>query len=135
MAWVEIAEADVLVRMNAQEVEALKTTMLAEDQEDPMAGVIAQVVDEVRGHVEGAGYWEMGDAGTVPARLVGAVVNRVRFLLAGRLPDAGLMNEDRRKANEEAMTLFGLVRERKYALGETVVSGRNGAYGSETRVT
>jgi hypothetical protein len=104
--WTTITEAYVLTKLTGAELTALKTAALATGQDNPLPEVITQVVAEVRGYVAGCANNMLGEGETVPSELLGAALARIRFELAGRLPVATLLTEDRRTANTNAITLL-----------------------------
>lgn len=106
MSWTTITEAYVQTKLSGAELTALKTVALATAQTDPLPEVITQVVAEVRGYVAGCQNNVLGDGATVPSELLGAALARIRFELAGRLPVPGLLTEDRRTANSNAIQLL-----------------------------
>ncbi len=104
--WTEIAESDVITKLSGPEIAAMKTAALQAAQTNPLPGVIAQVVLEIRGYVAACPNNTLGDGSTIPNELLGAAISRIRFELATRLPVASLLTEDRRAANRDALTLL-----------------------------
>lgn len=104
--WTEITESDVITKLSGPEIAAMKTAALQAAQINPLPGVIAQVVLEIRGYVAACPNNTLGDGSTIPNELLGAAVSRIRFELATRLPVASLLTEDRRSANRDALTLL-----------------------------
>jgi hypothetical protein len=113
--WITITEADVVPKLSAPEIAAMKSAALQVGQANPLAAVIAQVVLEIRGYVAACQGNVLGDGQTIPDELLGAAVSRIRFELATRLP-AELLNEDRRRANDNALTLLRDVAACRFAL-------------------
>lgn len=106
MAWITLTENDVVTKLSAPELAALKTAALQTEQTDPLPEVIAQVVSEVRGYVAACERNVLGTGSTIPDELLGAAINRIRFELATRLPVRSLLTEERVKANDQAITLL-----------------------------
>lgn len=106
MSWQIIAESDVITKLSGPEIAAMKTAALQAAQANPLPGIITQVVGEVRGYVAACERNTLGDGATIPSELLGAAIARIRYELATRLPVPGLLTDDRRKANDHAITLF-----------------------------
>lgn len=106
MAWITLTEDDVVTKLSGPETSAMKTAALKVAQIDPLPEVLVQVVREIRGYVAACAANILGDGSTIPDELLGAAISRIRFELATRLPVASLLTEDRRKANENALTLL-----------------------------
>lgn len=106
MAWITITEDDVITKLSGPEKAAMNSAALQALQVPPLPEVIEQVVKEVRGYVAACARNTLGDGLTIPDELLGAAITRIRFELATRLPVAALLTEDRRRANEAAITLL-----------------------------
>lgn len=109
MPWITLAEADVLTKLAAPELAAMKTAALGAGQANPLPEVITQVVREVRGYVAACDRNRLGEGATIPDELLGAAISRIRFELATRLPVASLLTDARREANRDALTLLSRV--------------------------
>ena len=105
MSWIAITETQVRTRRTGPELAALKTAALAPGQADPLPAVIAGVIQRVRGYCAAGGF-ALGAGETIPGRLEDAALALIRFELAGRLPVAAMLTEDRRKAAEDARALL-----------------------------
>lgn len=107
--WIAITESLVQTRAAGPELDALKTSALPEGKtgEEILSEVIAQVVDKVRGYCTTAvrkGFLKsMGEAGTVPSRLLGVTLNTIRYELITRIPGLGkrFLDEARMKAADK----------------------------------
>lgn len=121
MSWQTITTDLVKTRVAGPMLTALQTAALASGQTDPVVEVIGQVVDEVRGYVAAGGY-TLDAAGKVPSKLVGATLAIIRCRIATRLPSKGLLTEEQKKENEDAIRLLGRVADGKYAVEEAVGS-------------
>jgi hypothetical protein len=106
MSWITITLSDLLTKWASPEVEAAQTAATATDQPDPVPDVITQVVREVRGYVAACGKNTLGAGETIPDELLGAALSRIRFECATRLPGGPLMDEDRRTANANALSML-----------------------------
>ena len=112
MAWTTLTEDDVKTRLAGAELAAYTTVALANGQTSPLAPLIAQVVDEVRGYC--AVRNTLGEGSTIPAKLVSAAVDILRYRLTTRLP---LKVTDERKAEyTAALTLLRDVAAGKFAI-------------------
>lgn len=109
MSWLTITEANVLSKLSAPELAAMKTAALASGQANPLTEAIADVVREVRGYVAACSGNTLGEGDTIPDELLGAAINRIRYELATRLPVASLLTDARKEANRDAVALFGRV--------------------------
>ena len=123
MSWITLTEAQVLTKLSAPELAALKTAATAPGQTDPLPEILAQVVREVRGHVAGCDRNTLGPADTIPDELLGAALNRVRYELATRLPVASLLTEARKESNRDALTLLQRVASCQFALVQPETAG------------
>ncbi len=106
MAWITLTEDDIITKLSGPEKAAMNSAALQALQAAPLPEVIEQVVKEIRGYVAACARNTLGDGPTIPDELLGAAVTRVRFELATRLPVPSLLTEDRRRANETAITLL-----------------------------
>jgi hypothetical protein len=102
MSWVTITVDLLHEKQLGAEVDAAQTVALAEGKPDPVPGIIAEVIREVRGYVVANPKNKPGPEGTVPDELLGQAINRIRFEAATRVPGGALMDEDRRTANRDA---------------------------------
>lgn len=86
-AWTTVTEDDVLDAMNDAEANAFRTSLLADDQDDPLPGLIAKAVSRIRGSVRSCKDNKMdSDPAKIPQSLVDAATVMIRFSLYGRYP-------------------------------------------------
>jgi phage gp36-like protein len=116
MAWTILTEADVRTRLTGPELNALKTAALASGQSDPLPEIVSQVVDEVRGYV--AVRFALSAGSTVPSKLVSASLAIIRYRLATRLPVKGLLTDERKEENQDAIRLLRRVADGPFAIEE-----------------
>ena len=116
MSWIILTTADVQSRLADAELVALRNQQLAAGQPDPLPEVIERVVEEVRGYVAGCSSNVLGSAGAIPARLEDAALAIIRTRLASRLPDVGIMTEDRRTECQDALRLLRDVAACKFSI-------------------
>jgi hypothetical protein len=102
MAWEPITDELILGKSAGAEVDAARSAALAQGQADPVPGIVAQVVREIRSYVATCERNKLGPAGTIPDELLGCALNRIRFECATRIPGGALLDDDRRKANSDA---------------------------------
>jgi len=126
VSWITLTEADVLSKLAAPELAAMKSAALGVAQANPLPEVIAQIVREVRGYVAACDSNRLGTGATIPDELLGAAINRVRYELATRLPVASLLTDARKEANREATALLVRVSTCSFRLEQPAeVSGEN----------
>ncbi|MFA5265612.1 MAG: phage protein Gp36 family protein [Opitutaceae bacterium] len=123
MSWITLTETDVLEKMAAAELEACREMALAENQSDPLDGVIAEVTQEVRGYVGTKYTLSFGD--TIPVKLRGPALVLIRDRLLSRFPVQINTNEDRAKQTEAALTLLRDVAAGKFLidLADSAITG------------
>jgi len=127
MAWRSIAEADILAKMSAPELEGFRISAIAGGQADPITAAIAQVTDLVRGYVASNPKNELDtDTDTIPARLIPPAVDILVVDIPARAAGTQIDPEDARsKAKAQAIRLFEQVAAGKYSI-EDPVSGTEG---------
>jgi len=117
MAWVAITEAHLKTRLSGPELNGFRSAALATGQADPIASQIAQTVDLVRGYIAGYQANRLGEAGTVPEKLVGVTVDllvvEVEKRCAGKLIDP---NGHREKSAQTAMSILRDVAAGRFAI-------------------
>lgn len=117
MPWRTVTETDLLEAISSDELEGLREASLASGQADPIEDHIDRVVDEARGYIAANRENSLGPEGTVPDRLVRAVVDIAIIRVGGRV--AGLIFDDesvRRDAAKAATRLLEKVAEGKFAI-------------------
>ena len=145
MSWRVITEADVLTQLSGDELEKLQTLSLADDQVDPLPGIMTQVSDEVRGYVRGNSANKMDTSPKLPPEVIGAAITISRWRLCGRLAIGGsaqlLMTPQREKDYSDAIEFLKLVAKGEIAveqpeseITETAEEPR-GCHGSGTKVS
>jgi len=104
MAWIIPTENDLLTTLSETELATYRAAALAGGQADPVAPTLAQVVDLVRGYVGAYRPNTLGDAGTIPQKLLAPLID----LVAVRLPQrVGVPPKDVRKAaGDQAVRLL-----------------------------
>lgn len=108
VSWITISETQVKASLNDDELR-LYREKIAEGDADPLSGIIADVVAEVRGYV--LTRHPPGAAGTIPPGLRNAAVDIIIYRLAKRLQ---IKSEEQRKpANDDAVALLQRVAEGK----------------------
>lgn len=106
MPWIEVTTAMVERRLAGTELEALRTAALGDDQDDPLPGIIAEVVEEIRGYVAACSSNTLSSGATIPQKLQSAALALIRGRMITRLPGSGLLDEDRRSEIRSAETLL-----------------------------
>lgn len=119
MSWQTITETDVRDRLSGPELAAYKSAALAIGQTNPLPGIIAQTVDEVRGYIAAAGTVSLGEGSTVPSKLVSTTVAIVRWRLITRLPlNSAAMLETRKQEYQDALRLLEQTASGKFLVEE-----------------
>jgi phage gp36-like protein len=121
MAWIALTVTEVTTRLAGAEVTALQTAALATAQTDPLSEIIEQVVDEVRGNIAAGGY-TVGASQTIPSRLVGAALAIIRYRAATRLPQSGILDDNRVAEYRDALRLLERVADGKFAIEDPVTA-------------
>lgn len=139
MSWGPITSTDVEPRLSGAELKALQTKVLADGQTDPITPVIADTVEEVRGHIASySGDGSLGAAGTIPARLRAATIAVIAFRLTLRLPvetSDPTITAARRSEAEAAFRLFSKVESGDYVVDQPEASvSSTGSWGSHQQV-
>ena len=101
--WRSITEADLLTRLSASELDAIRNLAEGEDRGDPITDAVANVTAKVRGYIAGNRANVMGAGGTLPGTLIDVAVALLVVDLYSR--SAGLLidlNDTRRKSAEAA---------------------------------
>lgn len=115
MAWTVLTADHVLGELNNAEVEKYRE-IIADDQADPLPGILARTTDYVRGFV---GKQVPLDAAGLPAEVVNAAVDIAIYRLCKRVQTASA--DQRKPAADDAEDFLKGV-----AKGETVVTPSDG---------
>lgn len=124
--WITISTQDVYDYLAAEQVEALRSEALGEEQADPLAAVIADTACRVRGEV--AAYSKNtldADKATIPPELRGAALALIVEASQARIPSLSLSTDQIRLANAARALL------KRVAAGDFAVS-QGGTGGSDT---
>ncbi len=104
MSWIEIAESDLLTRINSAELEGIRAAALAVGQADPVAPSIIQVVNRIRGSVAACDSNTLGDGDTIPDELLGAALDMLVYIIPSRVgADA---SDTRKDLHDKAVALL-----------------------------
>lgn len=116
MPWQTISAADVKASLSGPEMAAMQGAALAPGQVDPLAQIMAQAVEEVRGYIAAASNpLELG--AKVPTKLVRATVVLIRYRLLTRLPlNSPALIEQRRREYEDTIRLLERVADGKFSI-------------------
>src|SRR4051812_27549529 len=118
MSWITLTVDDVKPKLAAAELSALRSAALASGQGDPVAEILTEVVNEVRGYIAACERNTLGAGVTIPDKLKSATLAIVRYRAATRLPVKSFLTEDRVKENEAAVRLLEQVAGCKFAVEE-----------------
>lgn len=107
MAWRALTETDIKTRLSGPELAAFRAVALATGQTDPVAAVITQVTDLVRGYIAACPSNRLGEEGTIPTKLIGPSVDmmviEIQSRAAGKVIDP---DGNRKEANRTAMSIL-----------------------------
>jgi len=115
MSWAAITEAHIVTHIAGAELEGLRAAALADGQVDPVQPSIDQVTELVRGYVAACATNTLGDAGTIPTRLLGPACTLVICEIINRVPGYEL-DDDRGDARDKAIRLLEQVAACNYAI-------------------
>jgi hypothetical protein len=121
MAWKRIYEADLLIQISGDELEAIRAAALAENQADPVIETIDQVTREVRGFVAACAANSLDrDKLKIPDELIGHAVAIIVPRLCGRVAGLAIDKEKvRSDALKTAMAVLQAVAACKFAIVQT----------------
>lgn len=117
MAWVNISEADLKTRLSGPELAAFRSAALASGQADPIADLIEQNVNKVRGYIAACQRNTLGADGTIPDKLLGTALSLIVLEVMARA--AGIVidsNDVRRMAAKDATRLLENVARCQFAI-------------------
>lgn len=106
MSWVTLTQDDLLAKLTAPELTAVKTKALAEGQENPVPEELANCIQEIRGRVAACGNNTLGAGATIPHELVPAALAILRFRVLSRLPISTLITPAREREYNDALSLL-----------------------------
>lgn len=117
--WISITEADLLTALSGPELEAYRNAALASGQPDPVAPTMAQIIALVRGYVGAWGRNRLGEAGTIPEKLLAPALD----LIAARIPQRVRVNpsDSRKLAAQSALRLLEQVANGQFDIEEPLV--------------
>lgn len=118
MAWIEITEDHLKTVLSGPELDGYRAAALANGQADPVASIIAQVTDMVRGYVAANASNRLGAVG-IPQKLLSTTIDIIAYRVpnrVGRTP-----GESRMALHEQAVTLLGRVADGRFSVEEPVV--------------
>lgn len=113
MAWTTVAEADVKAGLSSAELEACRS-QIAEGDSDPLAGIIADTIAEVRGYI--LTQYDLAASG-IPSSLKNAAVDICIYRLLKRFKID--QDEQRKAANDAAIALLIRVSEGKFGIEDS----------------
>lgn len=118
MAWISITEAHLLTVLSGPELAGYRAAALQTSQADPVQPTIDQVTDLVRGYVGGCKANTLGEAGTIPQKLLAPALDLIAVRIPGRVgkePKTG-----RKDAGEAAIKLLEQVSRCAFDIEEAV---------------
>lgn len=113
MSWRTVTEADVLNALSAPESAAYQSAA-AGDNQDVLAEITTQVVNECRAHIADCERNSLAAGETLPERVIYHAVALIRFRMLTRIDME--VSEDRRREQRDAVEFFRRVSECKVAI-------------------
>jgi len=104
MAWRALALSDIQTGLSKQELIGVQTYALDNGQPDPVPGVIAETMDEVRGYMAASTPTVLGADGTIPSGLIAVAIDIAVWRLVTRFPTKQLSTPPREKRFGDAMS-------------------------------
>ncbi len=117
MSWRAPTETDLLEAISSDELAGLRSASLAQGQGDPVPANLAAATEEARGYIAANRDNTLGPAGTLPPRLIRAVVDITLLRIGSRL--VGIIFDPdnvRRTAANEARRLLERVADGRFAI-------------------
>jgi hypothetical protein len=133
MAWVSITEAMVAERLAGPELAAYKSAALGTGQTNPLPNIITRAVDEVRGYIAACRANTLGEAGTIPEKLLDAALAVIRYRLISRLPVT--LTQSRIDEKDDALRLLKEVAACRFAVEEPTTASTEALSGKSPRWT
>jgi hypothetical protein len=119
MAWIAIAETDLVTRISGDELEGFRAAALAAGQVDPVAPAIEQVTDMIRGYVAACATNVLGDDGKIPDKLLGPALDLIVLEVMKRAAGVVIDPEGARaKSAGNAIRLLERVADCKFAIDD-----------------
>jgi hypothetical protein len=119
--WTSISKQDVYDYLAADQVDALSSEALGEEQDDPLPTVIADVAQRIRAEVGGNSANTLDPiAGTIPPELRGAALALIIEAAQARIPSLTMSSDQIRLANT-ARTLLQRVASGKVAVSAGII--------------
>ena len=119
MAWITPTVDNLRSHISDAEFKILQQSFVADDQADPLAAMISEVVDEMRGYIAAGGI-RLGLVGTIPQRLVSTLGIIVRNRAGNRFNVSSLISDTRKTEYQDAVHRLEQIAERKYSIEEPV---------------
>lgn len=118
MAWRAILESDLKTRLSGAELSGFRAAALGTAQIDPVAPIIEQVTDLIRGYVAACASNGLGADGTIPDELMGPAIDLIVPEMSKRC--AGVILDPkglREKAADTAMSILRDVARCDFSIG------------------
>ena len=112
--WIRITQENLPSVLSQAEIDAYRRSP-GDDGSDPVAGLLRQVAELVRGYVRANPdiVFDTRDPETIPPSLVNPALNLARFAVLNRIA-AGNISEGRKKEYEAAIKLLESIKDRKF---------------------
>lgn len=131
--WRSLAESDLIATLSAKEVAAFRASAAASGGDvDPVADLLSRTVQMVRAYIRAGGRVALSpDGTTMPEGLISPACDYAAYDVLKRLPVA--VGEDRRRARDQAIALFGAVANGTVVPESDTGEGTNGSSPRYTR--
>lgn len=132
--WRTLTEADLTATLSAKEVAAYRASAAAASTGavDPVADLLERTAQMVRSYVRAGGRVALSPEGeTIPEGLISPACDYAAYDVLKRLPVA--VGEDRRRARDQAIALFGAVANGSVVPESDTGEGTNGSSPRYTR--
>lgn len=119
MSWITLTQTHLEDYLTGNELSRLQSAALADDQDNPIPDIIADVVEEVRGRVAANPRNTLGANGKIPDELNAAALAIVRWRVINRLPGLkSLATEERKDEKDDALRLLRDVAADKFSIAQ-----------------
>jgi hypothetical protein len=116
MSWTTLTEQDIADRLSAAEYTAFTSKFLRPGATSPLPGIIAGVVQEVRGYAAGNSSNALQDGSTIPPELTEAAIALCVYRLTTRLPVK--QTDARKEAKDDALKLLDRVASGRFFISD-----------------
>lgn len=130
MSWRALTESDLLTQLSQTELDTFREVARDGTSDDPVAPVLEQVTDEVRGYIRACPQNSLGLDGTLPDSLIRSAVAlaimQIMSRAAGQIMDP---DDERQGRADDAVALLNRVADCKFGIEHptTIETGESSA--------